>query len=131
MPMKKLKIKWNVQPASTGRFRSFYPRGWPSAVYAGEMTCAMIRCEDSYIPRNAKEGKHGPLTLCIADHSQQNEHGLGFKWMRCKETFATLDEAKAALPKFLEQFPKYIPKHLQTQEQIDKVFLAKCREAGL
>src|SRR5208282_1286331 len=92
------KIRWKVDSAPTGRYRSFSKRGWPSADYANGDIAAHILCEDEYIPSNIKEGKHAPLTVHVADWNippeERGKRGA-FVWRKIKGTFATLKEAQA------------------------------------
>lgn len=100
-----MKIKWKVQPAPTGRYRSFKQRGWPIADYENGKYCASISCDDSYDPRDVKAGTHGELTLSIADHSQ-----TPWKRRTASKRFKTLQEAKDALPELLKNHPHFVPK---------------------
>jgi hypothetical protein len=95
-------LKWKVDEAPTGRYRSFQSRGWPSAEYKDGRPAAAIYCEDSYEPANARTGKHAPLSVRVADHSV-----TPWKWRTVKQRFATLQEAKDGITKLLEQFPKF------------------------
>jgi hypothetical protein len=59
--MSKVKLKWYVQSAPTGRYRSFARRGFPSASYANlpqECAAVSLHCEDDYIPSDVKIGNH-------------------------------------------------------------------------
>lgn len=95
------KIKWRVQPAPTGRYRSFDRRGWPTAEYEDGSYCASIYCEDEYVPARVKTGDHRPLTLMIRDRSTDPQ----WKRVRASKQFTTLEEAKAALAKILVAHP--------------------------
>jgi hypothetical protein len=102
-----MKLKWKVAEAPTGRYRSFEKRGWPSAYYVdnGNNAAVAIYCEDEYRPENVKIGKHAVLEVRIADWSVEH----AFKWRTLKQRFATLQEAKETVTKFLEANPKYWP----------------------
>lgn len=103
-----MKLTWRVQEAPTGQFRSFHYRGWPSAEVNGKQA-AIIRCADSYVPRNAKTGKHSPLKVAIADHrALSNPGGGGFCYRTLSGEFATLPEAKAAAERFLTANPHFL-----------------------
>jgi hypothetical protein len=103
-----VKIKWQVAEAPTGRYRSFYKRGWPTARYKDTDRPALyIECEDSYVPANVKTGNHKELVVLVADYSV--EQGT-FQWRRLKARFKTLDEAKAAGERFLNAHPEMQPK---------------------
>jgi hypothetical protein len=97
-----MKLEWRVGEAPTGRYRSFHHRGWPCAEFADGRNAAMIQCEDSYVPANARDGKHAPLFIYIADYSA----GESFKWRKLKMTAATLDEAKAIAANFWAKRPE-------------------------
>lgn len=101
-----VKLKWKVDSAPTGRYRSFEKRGFPSADYAGTDKCAVtIYCEDDYRPSDIKEGKHKELTVKIADYSAEPS----FQWRTLKQRFKTLAEAKEAAIKFLSEHPVFRP----------------------
>jgi len=101
----KIKHKWNVSDEPTGRYRSFEKRMWPMARYENGEVAAAIYCLDSYIPVDAKTGRHDELTVTIADHSVSP-----WRWRTLKARFATLDEAKKAVKDFIEKYPHYAPK---------------------
>lgn len=104
--MNKAKLKWRVQEAPTGPYRSFHPRGWPSANYKNERQdmCGDIWCDDNYTPFRAKSGQHQPLRVRISDYSV-----IPFKWLTLKARFKTLAEAKTALAAFIEAHPEVMP----------------------
>ena len=86
--MSKNKIKWEVQPAPTGHYRSFQRRDWPY----GRSPCNiffMISCEDKYCTADVKTGNHKPLKLLFRDDSKP-----GCKMFSYKRQFATLPELK-------------------------------------
>lgn len=95
---------WKVDPAPTGKYRSFAHRGWPSADYAGDRIAAKIYCEDDYEPQNARTGKHAALRLHVADYSV-----TPWKWRKAKGEFKTIQEAKDALVKILLDHPELMP----------------------
>lgn len=83
------KIKWEVEEAPVGRYRSFQKRGWPT----GRTDCGMffaIRCADAYVPRNVKTGEHAPLKLVFRDDRVRGSNTRVFT-----REFATLAELKA------------------------------------
>lgn len=102
-----MKYKWKVSEKPTGRYSSFEKRMWPEACYLNEREspAAQIYCDDSYEPWRVKEGKHGELTLLVADHSGERR-----KWRTIKKRFATLQEAKEAFALFIEKYPEFMPK---------------------
>jgi hypothetical protein len=63
------KLTWTVTPPSTGRYRSFFPRGWPTATYPDGQMAAAIYCQDEYVPAQVRAGSHGELEVRVADHS--------------------------------------------------------------
>lgn len=112
--MKIPKIKWVVQPPPTGRYRSFFDRGWPSAHYVGtkdEKPAFMIRCKTDYKPHRVKSGDHEELKLYIADWSDKTDGA--FKWKLLKRRFATLAELKATIPDILEKLSGFSPEEIR------------------
>jgi hypothetical protein len=107
-----IKLTWKVAEAPSGRFRSFHKRGWPSAVFNGTSTpAASIDCEDSYTPKFAASGSHRELTVRVADHSPpKSVEDAAWKWRTLKGRFATLDEAKAAATRVLNEHPEFHPR---------------------
>ena len=71
---------------------------------AEEAVCAEIIGVEEYVPRKVKIGDHYPLTLHIADHSKKP-----WKWVRAKNKFNTLAEAKSALVRILKSNPYLMP----------------------
>ena len=110
-----VKLRWRVQEMSTGRWRSFNKRGWPSADYPNDLPAVNIHCEDAYEPRNVDEGKHAPLTVMIADYSRPSNPttGKGFTWVKATKQFATLEEAKRGAERILQAHPQLMPKEYQ------------------
>lgn len=100
--MSSLKIRWEVMPAPTGRYRSFQERGWPHA-YSGTWPIAFIICSDSYHFRDVKTGKHAPLKVRVAAFYKMDNGVVSFKWMTVKHEFKTLAEVKEKLPNILEK----------------------------
>jgi len=85
------KIKWNVSPATTGPYRSFHWRGWPT----GRTECGMffsilttVQGFD-YHPPLIKTGDHPPLKLSFRDDSIR-----GAPMRTFKREFATMAELK-------------------------------------
>ncbi|WP_414611798.1 hypothetical protein [Stenotrophomonas muris] len=108
-------LKWRVQPAPTGRWKSFEKRGWPTADFAGTDICAArIDCDDSYNPRNAKEFLHSPLSVYVAKYNHDRSNGQGaFNWVRIKRTFSSVTEAKDAAAEAIRQHPEFMPVQLK------------------
>ena len=110
----KLKLIWKVDEKPTGKFRSFERRGWPSADYENGNFAVEILCGSEYVPADVREGKHGPLTLRIADYSRPSNVATGAGWtaVKSKNQFATLKEAKAAAVEILLAYPYLMGKNL-------------------
>ncbi|CAN7600875.1 hypothetical protein [Bosea sp. LjRoot237] len=104
------KIKWRVDEAPTGPYRSFFKRGWPSASYHSGDPAARIACDQGYRPADAKSSDHPPLLVHIAEWFDREGQCQSFKWRKLKGTFATLSDAKAAAERFIEAHPEYGPK---------------------
>lgn len=104
------KLKWKVDEAPTGPYRSFSKRGWPSAYYPSGDTAAMIACDQGYRPADAKSGNHPPLIVHIAGWFDREGQCQSFKWRKLKASFATLAEAKSAAERFIAANPAYAPK---------------------
>jgi len=110
----KLKLIWKVDEKSTGPYFSFEKRGWPSAEYQNGNFAVDVICADEYIPGNVREGKHGLLTLRIADYSRLSnvETGSGWTAVKSKNQFATLKEAKAGAVEILLACPHLMGKNV-------------------
>jgi len=107
-----MKIKWKVQPAPTGRYRSFEKRGWPSAKLPDGTLIGYISCKDVYFPADSKSGKHAPLTVHVYNFNpsdeQRKKHG-GRVHLTLKAHAATLQEAKDRLIAFYAAHPEMLP----------------------
>lgn len=106
-----MKIKWKVDPAPTGLYRSFAHRGWPTAEFANGDNAALIRCDDDYTPKRAKgEQPHAPLTVCVYDYrgASAMKHS---KWLRMVlvKKFSSLADAKKAVAAFYAANPQFMP----------------------
>lgn len=103
-----MKIKWIVQPAPTGRYRSFERRGWPKGESENGDPVARIECGDAYAPKRVKTGDHAPLRVGFAFATAPEELATKgtFTWQYLKARFATLSEAKAAAQEFYERYPE-------------------------
>ena len=101
-----MKIKWQVQSAPTGRYRSFQKRGWPSGHYESEQEhpAISIYSESAYVPRDVKDGNHAELKVNIAFYPADGTPG--FTWRTLKTRFRTLAEAKAAGEAYLVAHPE-------------------------
>lgn len=100
----KLKLKWKVSEARSGRYRSFQTRGWPSAYYLSGKPAAYISSpsREDYYPPNVKTGNHGPLKVYVA---VPNDEG-SFDWRPLNRDYATLAEAKEGASNFLSAHPE-------------------------
>jgi hypothetical protein len=107
----KIKLKWRVREAPTGRYRSFEKRSWPDAEYSNGDPAFCIRCKTQYIPARVKTGDHLPLKLLVADWSIDRKDGrASFEWRRFKAEFKTIPEAKKAALEFINKHPEMMPK---------------------
>lgn len=95
-----MKLNWKVQPAPTGRYRSFESRGWPTAEFANGDHAAHVYCEDEYVPRDVAVGSHRELRVVVADWSV-----TPWKGRTLVARPKTLAEAKALVQKFFDTFP--------------------------
>lgn len=95
------KLKWKVSDVSTGPYRTFFKRGWPSATLNGEMAFS-IRCEDDYVPSLIKTGEHAELILSYTDRRDKK---FGWTWMTFKKRFATIQEVKEFAQGFADRNP--------------------------
>lgn len=103
-PAKAPKVRWKVAPAPQGPYRSFHDRSWPGATYPDGRACARIRCDMDYVPARIKTGEHPPLVVSVADHSV-----TPWRWLRLKEPFPTLDQAKQGVLAFIQAHPHVQP----------------------
>ena len=94
------KIKWEVMPAPTGRYRSFQQRGWPWGLIDDELIFT-FDCKDDYEPRLIKTGSHATISMVVR---------VDGKRMRFKDTFATLAEAKLHAQTFVNRYPEKFEK---------------------
>lgn len=104
-----LKIKWKIQEAPTGLYRSFQHRGWPT----GEVNAkpfVQLLCETDYSARVAKTGEHAEIAVLLADWSFKDKakHGA-FVWRRLKTRAKTLVEAKSLAQAALDAHPEFLP----------------------
>jgi len=100
-----MKLKWRVQPEPTGPYSSFFVRGWPSAKFEDGRTAAVIHCDDDYVPRNARTGNHGELTVRIAWWTAKLDGRFTFEWRTLKKRVKTLPEAKELALAFFRKYP--------------------------
>jgi hypothetical protein len=97
----KMKLKWRVEPAPTGPYRSFSKRDWPRAFFADERIAFSIECDDSYDPKRVKDGDHEELKIWVADWSDGSR---SFTWKAIKQRAGTLAEAKQIAADFLAKY---------------------------
>lgn len=62
-------------------------------------------CEDDYVPRAVKLGKHGPISIRMADRTEQFPGSAAFTWKKLKKQAKTLDEAKQIAQEFFDKHP--------------------------
>ena len=101
-----VKIKWEVSPAPTGRYKSFQRRGWPvGRLDAGNSV--ILFCKDTYVPANIKTGNHSEITVMV---DVWNDAYGNLKRVTLKKSAATLKEAKEVAASFFNANPQYIAK---------------------
>lgn len=113
-------LKWKVDSAPSGPYRSFQTRSWPHAAYAKSgQVAARLECKDEngvtveYRPANVREGKHPEITVFIAQHFHTAEERAvkgGFTYRRLKGRPKTLGEAKALAESACAAHPDFQPK---------------------
>lgn len=115
-----VKLVWRVEPAPTGRYRSFQHRGWPTAYYKGdaEQPAAFLTCEDEYTPPRAREGQHQPITITLLHHNDSKSKPWGR--YRMKAQAETLDAAKATVQRFLDEHPSWHPSKVESPLSSEK-----------
>lgn len=101
-------IKWKVDPAPTGPWRSFKTRSWPSSEYPDGCPAGGIKCEDEYRPSDAKSGDHKPLKIFLIDYSKPDGN-CPWKRMVFSKPAATLKEAKERLEEYIRLHPEVMP----------------------
>lgn len=99
------KLVWRVCPAETGRYRSFYRRGWPSADF-GKDCVINLTCADEYRPANVKAGKHGEITIRVSDRRDRKPGQGAFTWRSIKQRAKTLKQAKEMAQAFFNEHPE-------------------------
>lgn len=98
-----MKLKWFVESAPTGKFRSFQKRGWPYALNVeSDKVAVMLYCDDDYFPPKVKTGDHGPITI----HVRRLVDGK-LKTYVLRQKATTLPEAKAIAAKFFSNNPTW------------------------
>lgn len=91
----KIKLKWKVDPAPTGPFKSFWKRGWPSAEYQNGECAAMIFCAKETEYKGSSRYEEGlSLKLKVAQWYTDANGNLTFRWRECKARYDSLDAAK-------------------------------------
>lgn len=98
-----MKIKWKVQAAPVGRYKSFERRGWPLAESDDGRTLFAVSCADDYIPTRVKTGSHAPLKLRVAVYNKKTH---GFDWATLNREFSTLADLKDAATEFAARRPE-------------------------
>ena len=113
-------IYWRVDPAPTGRYRSFQKRRWPTAYYKGsDKPAFFIECPESYEPSKVTSGEHAGLTLVACHHNHPN---AGNSWARLKFTspFVTLAACKEAAEQALCEHPEFVPAERPIPEEPER-----------
>ena len=103
-----MKIKWTVQPAPTGQYKSFFKRGWPIAEFENGDLAAVLSCEDGYVPPKVKTGEHAPINITVvlwANATKEKPQPRG----TLKARAASLKEAKELVKRFNDANPQHIP----------------------
>jgi hypothetical protein len=104
-----LKLVWRVEPRPTGRDASFQTRGWPSAELEDGTAAVSLHCADEYVPADVRAGRHGPITIKVADRRPETIAEKGaWIWRTLKRKAATLDEAKAIVAEFMTANPHVV-----------------------
>ena len=100
-------IKWHVEEASTGPYRSFHKRGFPRGEFQNGKPALHLVCADNYI--SAKTIPNSPIKVLVAQYHPENIRAKfgAFSWRTIAREFATVAEAKAAGEKFLSQHPEF------------------------
>ena len=106
---KPIKLKWKVMPQPTGPYKSFQPRGWPQAYYPdGNIAGTITNTEGQrYSPYMVRDNSHAPLKVIVYDYSEGVQKR---KHYSSKNTFATVNDAKDALARIIDQNPHFVPK---------------------
>jgi hypothetical protein len=104
------KISWRVETAPTGRWRSFFKRGWPTG-YSGRNgePVARITCDTDYEPRRLKSADHNPLRVSVAIKNKNPSEEGAWSWRRLKGEWSTLVAAKEAAQKFYDAHEGMFP----------------------
>lgn len=103
----KIKLKWKVEPAPIGPYRSFEERAWPTAYYSNGEFAGYIHCVDEYRPAQVRTGEHAELEVWVNRYDNPGPN------VRLKARFKTLAEAKQGLLDFVIKYPLFRPKELQ------------------
>jgi hypothetical protein len=103
------KLVWRVAPAPSGPYRAFALRSWPSAFFfrADGPVAATIGCSERYEPSRARTGQHPPLIVRVYDW--RGRPGIPVTTLRLKDTYPTLETAKAAVRELYRNHPHFIP----------------------
>lgn len=101
------KIKWEVAPAPSGRWKGFEERSWPMAyilLNGKSYIIGSISSESEYIPSEVKTGSHSKLHIHVACYADGK-----WNWRKAKGEFSNIADAKAALEKILIANPSILP----------------------
>jgi hypothetical protein len=98
--MTQSKLKWRVQPAPTGRYRSFERRGWPEAQIDGVIV-AMLEAPENYSTRVLETTE---LRVRVTDRSKAGP----FAWRTLKARPIGVTAAKALVGAFFAAHPEWL-----------------------
>ena len=108
-----VKIKWEVSPVPTGKYRGFSRRGWPIGFLKdNESQRVLLSCEDEYRPSLVKEGNHSEIKVSLDIY---NEGYDNYKLVTLKMRPHTLSEAKELAADFFKANPQFIKPKGQKQ----------------
>lgn len=100
-----MKLVWSVAPKSTGMYRSFSKRAWPTARFKGtDNIAAVIYGEEEYRAEYRVIDDVGfdleiRVTITI---------GSKWEWRRLKKRARSLKEAKQLAEYFYDKNPQYV-----------------------
>lgn len=97
-------MKWKVQEKPTGRYASFFKRGWPQLFYPSGELAASIVCEEDYRPYKVKTGEHAELGIIFYSYVEGAQKR---KLLRLHRRFTTLASAKEAAAEIIGKHPEW------------------------
>lgn len=109
--MKKIKLKWKVQPAPTGLYRTFSNRPWPWAYFDKENDFVAARIDhvdrEDYSAYRAKSDSQR-LIVTAAVYVDGN-----WRWQRIKKVAKSYAEAKEIANEFFSQNRDLMPEEFR------------------